>query len=585
MQILENTPQGSPAWLAARATRFCASEAAAALSVSKYTSRNALLKQKATGITEDVTPAKQRLFDAGHASEEAALPIAESIMGEDLFPAVGVLDFEGLPLLASFDGLTMLEDRIWENKMRNAALVGQVADRALEPHYWAQLEHQLLVSGAEKALFTTSDGTEAGTSFMWYESVPERRAQVIAAWKQFAIDLAAYVPAAQGATEKIAAEPVEALPAPMAQVTGQLTLKDNFKVFETAVRDFIEHRLIREPKTDQNFADLEVQIKAMKGARESLKANEAQMYAQVQPIEQAKKTTKMLDDLLQTNLSMAERILKGEKDRRKGEIVAGGVSALDAHIAALNKRLGRPFMPKVPVDFGGAIRGLKSLDSMEEKVDGALNQARLAANATADRIDANLKHLNAEASDYLALFPDLGALVLKEPQDFEAQVQFRVTEQRRREEQRAETERARIRQEETDRANREAAARAEIERKEREAAAAPAPAPEPAPAAAPASVVAAPVAAPTVYQMAARAQPASAPAAPGAGAGPATLLIGTINACLEYTVNAALLSKLGFEPARIDGSRRFYRDSDLLLIGRAIAEHTIRVTELEAAAA
>lgn len=95
----------------------------------------------------------------------------------------------------------------------------------------------------------------------------------------------------------------------------------------------------------------------------------------------------------------------------------------------------------------------------------------------------------------------------------------------------------------------------------------------------------APVAAPTVYQMAARAQPAIAPAAQVTDTGPATLLIGAINARLGYTVSAAFLSERGFEPARIEGARRFYRDSDLPLIGQAIANHTLLVTQPQAVAA
>ncbi len=73
---LENAPQGSAAWLAARSKHFCASEAAAALGLSKYTTRDELLRQKATGLTEEVSPAKQRIFDAGHEAEALAPPFA-----------------------------------------------------------------------------------------------------------------------------------------------------------------------------------------------------------------------------------------------------------------------------------------------------------------------------------------------------------------------------------------------------------------------------------------------------------------------------------------------------------------------------
>ena len=50
---------------------------------------------------------------------------------------------------------------------------------------------QLLVSGATRILFTCGDGTEP-PAHCWYESNPERRAALIAGWRQFAADLAAY---------------------------------------------------------------------------------------------------------------------------------------------------------------------------------------------------------------------------------------------------------------------------------------------------------------------------------------------------------------------------------------------------------
>ena len=58
-----NLIQGSPEWLAARTKYFTASEANAMMGESKYQSRSALLKQKATGIAEEVDAATQARFD------------------------------------------------------------------------------------------------------------------------------------------------------------------------------------------------------------------------------------------------------------------------------------------------------------------------------------------------------------------------------------------------------------------------------------------------------------------------------------------------------------------------------------------
>ncbi len=112
------------------------------LGVSKYTSRTELLTQKKTGITAEVDPGKQRLFDAGHQAEAAARPLAEEIIGQDLYPMVAVREVNGLPLLASFDGIVMDESVVWETKLWNDSLAQACRVGDLEPHYWAQLEQR-----------------------------------------------------------------------------------------------------------------------------------------------------------------------------------------------------------------------------------------------------------------------------------------------------------------------------------------------------------------------------------------------------------------------------------------------------------
>jgi predicted phage-related endonuclease len=489
--------QGSPEWAAHRATHFNASDAAAMLGCSPYTTRSQLLHRLHTGIAEEVDAGTQRRFNSGHAVEAAKRPAAAAIIGEALYPCVGT-DGE---LSASFDGLTMAEDTNWECKSLNDAL------RAALPHpgpegndaaklpkmYRVQMEQQAMVSGCARVLFTASNGQD-DDRHCWYTPDPALRAEILAGWRQFAADLAAYVPPAASAVEKLVAEPVEALPAPVVQVTGQIALVDNFKVFEERLRDFLANKLIREPKTDEDFVNLDAQIKGMKAGREALKAAKAQMLAQVQPVDQANKTADMLDTLLQQNVSMAERLLTAEKERRKGEIVAGGVKALADHIAALNTRLGERYMPTIPADFGGAVKGLKSLASMEDKVNTELARAKIAANEVADRIQVNMQALVAAGDK--ASFPDAAALVLKASDDLRAIIAGRVAEAERK----AEAQREAIRQEELARIERERQAQEAADRRAREeaealerrqseaaaappaATAAPTPAPSPAPA-------------------------------------------------------------------------------------------------------
>lgn len=182
---VHNVQQGTPEWLALRASHFTASEAPAMMGASRFQTRNDLLAMKKTGIVPDVTPQQQAAFDRGHATEELARPLVEEDLGEELYPVVGTSG----NLLASMDGATMLGDVLFEHKLWNEKVVTQIRAGALDPHYYWQLEQQLLVSGAEKVIFVCSDGTRGKFVSMEYTPVPGRREELIAGWAQFEQDL------------------------------------------------------------------------------------------------------------------------------------------------------------------------------------------------------------------------------------------------------------------------------------------------------------------------------------------------------------------------------------------------------------
>ena len=118
--IQHDLPQGSAAWHEHRAAHFNASDAPAMMGCSPYKTRSELLHEAATGITPHVDADTAYRFEAGHRFEQLARPLAEAILGEDLFPVVGT-DAEGW-LSASFDGITMDERVAFEHKTLNAEL-------------------------------------------------------------------------------------------------------------------------------------------------------------------------------------------------------------------------------------------------------------------------------------------------------------------------------------------------------------------------------------------------------------------------------------------------------------------------------
>ena len=421
MNIID-AAQGSQEWLDIRAKHFTASEAPAMMGASKYTTRSELLRQKATGITEDIDANKQRLFDRGHAAEAAARPVVEGLMQVELYPATGSLEVDGLPLLASFDGLTMLEDLCWENKLWNATLADAIRAGQIEPHYYWQLEQQLLVSGAERVYFTTSDGTPENTVGMWYASVPERRAQLIAGWKQFANDLSEYehvetAPAPVAAT-------IEALPALFVQVEGKV-LATNLGDFKAAAQTFIDG-IKTDLVNDQDFADADKMVKFLKDGEERLALAKSQALAQTASIDELFRTVDAISEQMKAKRLALERLVKSEKESRRAAIVSEAQQALMQHRAALTQRIGGNWLPPLNHGvFADAIKGLKSLDSMRDKVSTALANAKIEANEIADRVQINLTTLEANA-EHKMLFPDFAQLITKPNGDFMDTVNARI---------------------------------------------------------------------------------------------------------------------------------------------------------------
>ena len=468
MKILE-LQQGTPEWLAARAKHFCASDAPAMMGVSKYMTRDELLRQKATGDVPTVDGIKQKLFDKGHEVEKAARPIIEALIGEELFPATAT-DDEGR-LLASFDGITMAEDAGFEHKLWNAELAAQVETGNLDPHYYWQLEQQCLIAGLKRVIFVCSDGTQEKMKWMEYTPVPGRAQQLLAGWKQFAEDVKNYqhvevLPAATG-------KDIMQLPALTVSVTGMVQ-SSNLAVYKGAVVAFIQS-INTKLETDQDFADAEKTIKFCGAAEEELDTVKRQALAQTASIDELFRTVDQLKEEMRGKRLELDKLVKARKETIREEIRQGGVTAFNAHINGLNERLGKPYMPHVPVDFAGVMKGKKTISSLRDAVNTELARGKIEANAVADRIGVNLNTLRDMAKDHAFLFNDTAQIVLKANDDLATLVKSRIAEHKEAEQKRLDEERARIRREE------EAKAQAAV-------AAAPVAAPPPAPAPAPTPV-------------------------------------------------------------------------------------------------
>jgi len=575
--------QGSPEWLAYRSQHRNASDAPAMMGCSPYKTRAGLLREMHTGRPADVDAGTQKRFDAGHRAEALARPLAEEIIGEELYPVTGSAG----RLSASFDGLTLDESTAWEHKALNTDIRAAFAAmdrmgphddaeacRLLPIYHRVQMEQQLHVSGAERCLFLTSewsaDSELIAQRHCWYYPDDELRANILRGWDQFERDLAAYVLPESAPAAPVGQAP-EMLPALRIEITGAVTAS-NLAEFKATALGAIR-AVNRDLQTDQHFADAEKAVKWCADVEQRLAAAKEHALGQTATIDELFKT---IDDI-----SAEARRVRLDLDklvtRRKAELkdmeVSRARDALALHVLAVNVEI-TPASLQHGADLGAAIKGLKTLDSVRAKLDAAVAAEKIRLDTKAREIRENIAHCRAVGAGMEFLFSDLATLALRPADDFRTLVGARIDTHRaaeaRKEAERQAAEAARIAAAEQ-RARDEAAA-AERQRLEADARAA-----EQARQdeqdredarrrALDLERQAATVPAPIPMQVV-------APMAPRQDE-PATLNLGAICARLGFTVSAHFVGDvLGIQPAATDKRASLYTERQFGLICERIAAH------------
>lgn len=455
--IIHDDIQGSPEWKINRKTKRNASEAPIVMGASKNVTRTEFLDMKALGTEQEFSEwFEKNILDRGHRVEALARPIAEAIVGEELYPISASSD-DGY-LSASFDGCTMLEDIIWECKQYNESKAADVREgRIPECDVW-QVIHQLVVSGAEKCLYMVTDGTEDNTVHVWRSLNAGEEKTLRAAWALFDKDAESHQPAEPEFIPEGKAP--DSLPALHIEVTGMVTASnlEQFKGHALAVIGGINKDL----QTDEDFADAEKTVKWLGDVESRLDAAKEHALSQTASIDEL---FKALDDIKEnarrTRLDL-DKLVKARKEARKGEIRQEAVDAYRAHIEALNTRLGRVRLPDIAADFAGAMKGKRTISSLKDAVSVELARVKIASSEKADHIERNLKMVDAAGHPFL--FADIQQLALKDSGDLAELIKARIANHEAEEKRKEDAQRERIRAEEEARARRDAESKAEQER-------------------------------------------------------------------------------------------------------------------------
>jgi hypothetical protein len=313
-----------------------------------------------------------------------------------------------------------------------------------------------------------------------------------------------------------------ALPALAVQIRGEV-ITSNLPAFKSAAERFIAG-IKTELKTDEDFVQADATVKFCKEAEDNLEVAKNAAIAQTASIDELMRTVDHIRAQLRDKRLALDKLVESRKKQIKENAVAERRKKYEEHVAALNAELGGVSIVVPAPDWVAAIKGLKTIASLYDKLDTALANGKIAADAAAKDLRAKLDWYKAHA-EHAFLFRDLQALIQKPKEDFELAVTTRIAEHKRQEEEKAKAQ----------------------------------PAPEPV-----APIVAAVKAEPAPWVAPARATPTGAP----------TLRLGQINERLApIALTAEGLASLGFPHAATDKNAKLYHEESFSDICAALIRH------------
>ena len=194
-----------------------------------------------------------------------------------------------------------------------------------------------MCESAASCIYKVGDGTAEGTKTLVIqrESIEHDIPTLIAGWKQFDADVAAYQPEEAPAMVAVGRAP-EQLPSLRIEVTGMVTYSnlEEFKEQAFAVLAAIP----RDLQTDEDFANAEQTVKWCKAVEERLEGKKQDVLSQTASIEAVFRTIDEVSAEARRIRLELDKLVSREKELRKMELVQRGVEAVRAHYADLGSR-------------------------------------------------------------------------------------------------------------------------------------------------------------------------------------------------------------------------------------------------------
>jgi len=449
--IEHDLAQGTPEWHEFRDNHDGSSEAAAMLAISNTTSRTELLNLKCFGMKKAFSAwLQENVLDHGHAVEALARPVIEKMIGSKLYPIV----LSRGRMSASCDGAVMSGSIVWENKQPNERIVELVKNNTLPEEHAPQCYQLLLVSGAEKLIFSVSDGTEENTHTMevfpdavWFN-------RVINGWVQLHKDREEYEP--RHIVERPQAEVVIDLPALFIHAQGEIT-ESNMVAYGAALAVRLAEVRSIALVSDQDFSNAKEAAKKFREQCVKLMATKEAMLAQTTTIGEAALMIDAWHEDLRVTALQLETDVKREDLAKKAAMVNEAKNKFNEFFAALEETIKPNRLNVTKPDFALAIKGKSKYASMQAAIDDMMALAEMQSTALYKDVSAKLAWCMETSAGFGFLFSDMAAIISKPMDDFQLVVTSRIKDHKESEAKKLETEREKMRIEE------EAKAKAKIE--------------------------------------------------------------------------------------------------------------------------
>ncbi len=418
---IHNLQQGSPEWDQFRLDHFGASEAAAMLGISNKVTRNELLHMKHTGQAKEYSDwVENKLFANGHEVEALARPIVEETIGDELFP---VTCSDG-HLSASCDGLTLDGVIAWEHKQWNEDLANKIRAGILPDEYMPQCQQILTVTGADKLIFTVSDGTEHNKVDLTVEHSIKWMNRISRGWTQFQKDLAEYKP--REIAEKPEAEAIMQLPALSIQIKGEVTTS-NLPQFKEAADTFIAN-IKTDLQTDEDFANAEATVKFCGDTEKKIELAKNAAIAQTASIDELMRTMDHIKESMRVKRLALEKLVKTQKEAIKNKIIADAKAEYQKHTDSLHEEIKPIRWEQENPRFAEVVKNKRTLASLHNAVDTELARCKIASDAIAKDIREKLSWFKENSKGSQSLFPDISTIIANDIEYFKMVVQQRITD-------------------------------------------------------------------------------------------------------------------------------------------------------------